>query len=131
MKSRTTLKPAFLLQIFGFLALLLAVWTCVSCGRSEAVVAPSQAAIMQSIREYGRGHQATPTVFSNSSVSKTAVNDLEGAGVYVVRISQLLENGAYSQLDSEAQQTRVGKDRLAGGGWKLNTFYAAVSAPSA
>jgi hypothetical protein len=39
--------------------------------------------------------------------------------------------GAYSQLDSEAQQIRVGKDRLAGGGWKLNTFYAAVSAPSA
>jgi len=46
------------------------------------------------------------------------------------RISQLLESGAYGQLDSEAQQIRVGKDRLAGGGWKLNTFYAAVSAPT-
>jgi hypothetical protein len=55
---------------------------------------------------------------------------LEGFEVYMVRISQLLESGAYNQLDSEAQQIRVGKDRLAGGGWKLNTFYAAVSAPS-
>jgi hypothetical protein len=130
MKPRTTLKPAFLLQIVGSLALLLAAWTCVSCGRSEAVVAPSPAVTMQAIREYGRGHQATQTVFSNSSVSKTPVNDLEGAGVYVARISQLLESGAYGQLDSEAQQIRGGKDRLAGGGWKLNTFYAAVSAPS-
>jgi hypothetical protein len=85
---------------------------------------------MQAIREYGRGHQKTPPVFSNSSVSKTPVNDLEAAGVYVVRISQLLESGAYGQLDSEAQQIRVGKDRLAGGGWKINTFYAEVSVPS-
>jgi hypothetical protein len=46
------------------------------------------------------------------------------------RITQLLETGDYGQLDSEAQQARRGKDRLLGGGWKLNTFYAAVSVPS-
>jgi hypothetical protein len=85
---------------------------------------------MQAIHEYGRGQRKTPPVFSNSSVSKTPVNDLEGFEVYVVRISQLLETGAYGQLDAEAQRIRVGKDRLAGGGWKLNTFYAAVSASS-
>jgi len=48
----------------------------------------------------------------------------------MVRISHLLESGAYGQLDSEAQQIRRGKDRLAGGGWKLNTFYAVVTVPS-
>jgi hypothetical protein len=130
MKLRTTLKPARSLQICGSVALLLAIWAFASCGRSEAVSAPSQVAIMQVIREYGRGHEATSKVFSNSSVSRTPVEALEGAGVYMARISQLLESGDYGQLDSEAQQIRRGKDRLVGGGWKLNTFYAVVSVPS-
>ena len=130
MKSRTAVERVFLLQILASLVLLPVAWTCVSCSRSEAVVTASPAVTMQAIREYGRGHQKTPPVFSNSSASKTTVSDLEGAEVYVVRMSQLLESGAYGQLDSEAQRIRVGRDRLAGGGWKLNTFYAAVSAPS-
>src|SRR5438045_2638177 len=114
MNPRTTLNRVFLLQILGSLALPILAWTCVSCGRSEAVVAPSQAALMQIIREYGRGHQKTSPVFSNSSVSKTPLSDLEGAQVYVVRISQMLDGRDYGQLDSESQKIRVGKDRLAG-----------------
>jgi hypothetical protein len=106
MKTRTPLSRVFLLQILGSLALLPIAWTCVSCSRSEAVVTPSPAVTMQVIREYGRGHQKTPPVFSNSSVSRTPVSDLDGAEVYVVRISQLLESGAYAQLDSEAQRIR-------------------------
>ena len=129
MKARATLKPIRVRQPFVSLALLLAAWTCASCSRSEAVIAPSQAGVMQVIREYSGGHQSTPAVFSYSSVRKSPVNDLEEAGVYVVRISQMLETGAYGQLDAEARQVRSGRDRLAGGGWKLNTFYAALSAP--
>lgn len=85
---------------------------------------------MQAIRDYSSGSKATPKLFSNSSVNKVSANDLEGAQVYLVRISQLLEHESYSELDSEARQVRAGKDRLAGGGWKLNTFYAALATPS-
>jgi hypothetical protein len=126
MTLRTKLKPALLLRVRGSLALLLAAWTSVSCGQS----APSQTATMRTVREYGRGHLATPPVFSNSSISQTPVGALERADAYQDRITRLLENGNYAELDSEAQKVRAGKDRLAGGGWKLHTFYGAVSEPS-
>jgi hypothetical protein len=126
MKLHTTLKSARLLQISASLAFLFIAWTCVSCGQS----APTQAAVMQAVREYGRGLQATAKVFSNSSVPQTPVEGLETAGPYMARLIQLLEAGDYGQLDSEAQHARHGKDRLVGGGWKLNTFYAAVASPS-
>lgn len=85
---------------------------------------------MQAVREYGRGHQPTTKVFSNSSVNQSPVDALEKNGPYAARVRQLFESGDYAQLDSEAQQVRRGRDRLAGGGWKLNTFYAALTAPS-
>lgn len=126
MTLRTKLKPALLLRVLGSLTLLLAAWTSVSCGQR----ALSQTATMRTIRAYGRGHQATPPVFSNAPISQTPVGALEEADAYQDRITRLLENGDYAELDSEAQKVRAGKDRLAGGGWKLHTFYVAVSEPS-
>jgi hypothetical protein len=126
MKVRTRSNHPRLSQTLGSLALFLAASTGISCGRSEAV--PSQLAIMQVVREYGRGHQTTSKVFSNSSINQMPVEALEGFEVYMGRISQLLETEDYGQLDAEAQHIRSGKDRLVGGGWKLNTFYATTSA---
>jgi Domain of unknown function (DUF4034) len=130
MSVRRLLNPALHSQ-FSALALLLVAWTCASCGFSEAVTAPSEAAAMQAVREYGRGHQPSSKVFSNSSVSQIPPEALEGHRGYEARLTQMLETGDYGQLDAEAQKVRTGRDRVIGGGWKLNTFYAAVSAPSA
>jgi len=85
---------------------------------------------MQAIRDYGRGPHSAPHPFAAPSPGASSPNDLEGADVYVVRISQLLEHAEYTSLDAEAQKIRTGGDRLRGGGWKLNTYYAALCTPS-
>ena len=109
----------------ALVALVLATWTCVSCG----LISTSQFATMRAIRKYGRGHQATPATFSNSPISQTPVNALEEPDAYEERITQLLAEGNYAQLDAEAQRVSAGKDRLVGGGWKLHSFYGGVSDP--
>jgi|HubBroStandDraft_6_1064221.scaffolds.fasta_scaffold69837_1 hypothetical protein len=126
MTIRKPRKPAQLSKTIGSVALLVAAWTCVSCG----LISTSQFATMRAIRKYGRGHQATPGTFSNSPVVQTSVDALEEAGAYEERMTQLLEAGNYDQLDAEAQKISTGKDRLVGGGWELNTFYEAVYVPS-
>ena len=124
MTIRKTGKLVPLSQIFGCLTLFLAAWTCVSCEHT-----PSQQATMQAVREYGRGHQATPAVFSNSSVKQTPVDALEEPEAYQRRLIKLLMTNRFDLLDAEAQKVSVGKDRLVGGGWKIHTFYDVVSGP--
>jgi hypothetical protein len=125
MTFRKTRKTAQVSKILGSVALVLATWTCVSCG----LISTSQFATMRAIRKYGRGHQATPATFSNSPISQTPVNALEEPDAYEERITQLLAEGNYAQLDAEAQRVSAGKDRLVGGGWKLHSFYGGVSDP--
>jgi hypothetical protein len=131
MTPSTTRKLAPQSQILRSFALLLAAWTLASCTPTQAQTAPTQAALMQTIRDYGRGHHATPAVFSNSTAIPTPVEALEQFPAYMGRITQWFATENYAQLDAEAQKIRRGRDRLAGGGWKLNTFYAAVTAPTA
>lgn len=130
MKHRRTTGHGHLMQIVCSLALVFAAWNSVSCSRGEAVTGPSQLVTMRAVREYGRGHQASPAMFSNSPVDSKAGITLEDAGVYQDRIAKLLEDGEYAQLDAEARKVTGGRDKLIGGGWKLNTFYAAVSTPA-
>lgn len=85
---------------------------------------------MRAVREYGRGNKASPAVFSNSPIGEKAIITVEDAGVYQDRITKLLEDGEYAKLDAEAEKVSAGKDKLFGGGWKLNTFYAAVAEPA-
>ncbi len=118
------------MQILGYIALAVAAWASVSCSRSEAGTEPSHTVTMRVVREYGRGHKASPAVFSNSPVGEKVVVAVEDAGVYQDRITRLLEDGEYAKLDAEAEKVSAGKDRLFGGGWKLNTFYAAVAEPA-
>ena len=125
MTIRMTRKTVTLPKIIGSVALLVAAWTCVSCG----LISTSQFATMWAIRKYGRGHQATPATFSNLPVSQKPANALEEPDDYEARITKLLEAGNYAQLDAEAQRITIGKDRLVGGGWKLHSFYGAVADP--
>ena len=95
MTIRKTGKLVPLSQIFGCLTLFLAAWTCVSCEHT-----PSQQATMQAVREYGRGHQATPAVFSNSSVKQTPVDALEEPEAYQRRLIKLLMTNRFDLLDA-------------------------------
>jgi hypothetical protein len=56
----------------------------------------------------------------------------EGGGSeeqYRNEIADLLAQHKFEALDKEAHEARVTKARLAGGGWKLYTFYDVVAAP--
>jgi hypothetical protein len=81
---------------------------------------------MQAVREYGRGHQPSPATAKPPSPS-----ELEGEPTYLTRITQLLQQQNFGQLEKEAAQARASKERAVGGVWKLYLFYEALSKPPA
>jgi hypothetical protein len=77
---------------------------------------------MQSIRDYGRGHQA----LLNPSTSDKP-NETDDA--YNARIDDLTSKENFAELEKIVRQNRIEKGRVIGGGWKINDFYAGAALP--
>jgi hypothetical protein len=109
--------------IAGLFGLLVLALSTSSCAQSEASgPAPQPDAVMQSIRDYGRGHQA---ILSTANPAKPDELDMP----YHDHIRSLLFQEDFAQLEKIAKQNRVEKGRLVGGSWKVVGFYGGTSAP--
>jgi hypothetical protein len=106
--------------LLGLVAMAL---STTSCAQSEASRLDAQpAAVMQAIRDYGRGHQAllVPGSTEKSDQPEQA---------YCAQVRNILVQEDFSQLEKIAQQNRVEKGRLLGGVWKIWAFYCGTSWP--
>jgi hypothetical protein len=77
---------------------------------------------MQSILDYGRGHQ-TPLAPARTSIPE------EDESQFNSRAYSLVAFQEFAQLDKLAQQIRADKSRIKGGVWKLSIFTTAVARP--
>jgi hypothetical protein len=110
------------LGIAGLLGLLVLVLSASSCAQSEASGPAAQPdVVMQSIRDYGRGHQA---LLSSATSAKPDQADIP----YSAHIRAVLFQEDFAQLEKIAKQNRVEKGRLVGGMWKVVGFYNGTSA---
>jgi hypothetical protein len=110
-----------LFRIAGSIALVL---SASSCSRSEARRPPvDPEAVMQVIRDYGRGHQS---LLAPGSAEKPDQTD----AAYSAHIRNILVQEDFSQLEKIAKQDRVEKGRLIGGVWKAVGFYNGTSTPA-
>jgi hypothetical protein len=112
-------KPLGIASLFGLLILIL---STPSCAQSEASGPAAQPdVVMQSIRDYGRGHQA---LLSSATSAKPDQADIP----YSAHIRAVLFQEDFAQLEKIAKQNRVEKGRLVGGMWKVVGFYNGTSA---
>jgi Domain of unknown function (DUF4034) len=80
--------------------------------------------LMAAVRSYGSNvdpHLARP---ADETQSNGEPSLLEPESTYEPRISALLDQRNFEQLDKEAQDVRVSKIRVVGGTWKIFSFYA-------
>jgi hypothetical protein len=108
---------------FGFAGLFALALSASSCTRSEASrPANPPDAVMQSVRDYGRGHQSLLSPGSNEKPDETgeAYND---------RIKKLTSQEKFAELETIARQIRADKSRVLGGTWKIYEFYDGAATP--
>ena len=116
-------KALGIASLCSLLALTLS--TC-SCAQSEASrPANPPDPFMQVIRDYGRGHQ------SLLSSSGTTEKPVETGEAYSARISKLITQEEFAELEKIARQNRAEKSRVLGGVWKLYDFYEGAAIPEA
>jgi Domain of unknown function (DUF4034) len=109
--------------ISGLLGLLALALSTSSCAQTEASGSSAQPdAVMQSIRDYGRGHQ---TLLSPTTSAKPDQPNVP----YSAHIRSVLFQEDFAQLEKIARQNRGEKGRLIGGAWKVVGFYNGTSAP--
>jgi len=119
--SQKHLRMSF--GISGLLGLLALALSTSSCAQTEASGSSAQPdEVMQSIRDYGRGHQAI-----HSTVNPAKPDQLDMP--YRDHIRSVLFQEDFAQLERIAKQNRVEKGRLVGGSWKVVGFYGGTSAP--
>ena len=107
--------------LLGLVAMAL---STTSCAQSEASRPNDQPdAVMQAIRDYGRGHQSLLSQADTTKPDQTNIS-------YSAHIRSLLLQEDFAQLEKIAQQNRVEKGRLIGGVWKIKGFYDGTGAPS-
>src|SRR5579862_5133608 len=107
-------KPVGIAGLFVLCALI---QFTASCSQSEAMRPPAEPeAVMQAVRDYGRGHQA---LLTPAPVEKPDQTD----EAYSAGIRNILVQEDFAQLEKIAQQNRVEKGRLLGGVWKILAFY--------
>ncbi|PYT56589.1 MAG: hypothetical protein DMG35_21815 [Acidobacteria bacterium] len=97
-----------------------------SCGHAQGAPATTPVAldaVMKTIHDYGRGHSGS--LSPGSSTKPTETED-----VYSARISDLLVQEDFAQLEKTAQQNRTERSRLLGGIWKTFAFYEGFGKPS-
>ena len=96
-----------------------------SCAKSEASRPDDRPdAVMQAIRDYGRGHQSLLTQANPAKPDQADVS-------YSAHVRSLLFQEDFAQLEKIAKENRTEKGRLIGGLWKILGFYNGTGAPSA
>ncbi|HYL86599.1 MAG TPA: DUF4034 domain-containing protein, partial [Candidatus Angelobacter sp.] len=98
-----------------------------SCGRTHASAATAPAAsdaVLKTIQDYGRGHS---TLLSPGSATKPTETEEN----YEARISDLLVQENFAELEKIGRQNRTEKGRLLGGVWKTFAFYVGITKASA
>jgi hypothetical protein len=119
--SQQPFRKSFgIVGLFGLLALALSTSSCAQTEASGSSAQPD--AVMQSIHDYGRGHQA---LLSPTTSAKPDQPDVP----YSAHIRSVLFQEDFSQLEKIAKQNPVEKGRLIGGTWKVVGFYNGTSAP--
>jgi hypothetical protein len=102
--------------------LILAIATS-SCGHSDA--APAKVPIetvMQTIHDYGRGHQPLPSPAPSTAGAETEE-------WYRANVAVLLVEEDFAQLERIAEQNRTERGLFVGGVWKNNNFFNASGDP--
>ena len=121
------------LRRFGTVVPLAAIcFVQVSCGHADASapVIP-MAAVMGSIREYSGGQKNNVLKGPAPAAPQSAIPDLyDSDGPYQAHIAAIFAQGDFAQLEKIARQVRTDRSRLAGGFWKLLSFYEGVGKPA-
>jgi hypothetical protein len=116
-------RPAASKIAYSFAVAILCV-TASSCGHSEASPpAPSREAVMQAVRDYGRGHPSSVLPPPSPIPQETS----EG---YKAKIREALLTSNFAQLEKMAQQNRMERGLVLGGAWKNNDFYDELASPA-
>ena len=93
-----------------------------SCDIIRAVTRSDSQTMMAAVRAY-RGSVEKTAPQAEEQAKFPPADSLETENAYNLRISALLEQENFEQLDREAHEARVNKTRVAGGTWKIYDFY--------
>lgn len=117
----------------GLTVLLLSVpgLFAVSCDRMQPAAPIAVSTVMQTAREYGRGHQPGQSIPAKALAQARSSSDeaYNADEAYQAHIAIIFGQGDFAQLEQEAQRARASKARLTGGVWKLHGFYEGVAKP--
>src|SRR5271156_3483459 len=120
MSNRHARIPASIAFLSAALTLALATTSCVHLDATPAMV-PIET-VMQSIHDYGRGHQVLPPPAASTATAETE----EG---YQADIGLLLAEENFAGLEKIAAQNRTERGLFVGGGWKNNDYFNALGFP--
>src|SRR5207245_11251999 len=104
-------------------AIVFVATTVSSCGHTQAAApaVPIETA-MNTVRDYGRGHQSAVSA-APASVSE------ETDEQYAATIDNLFVHENFAELEKIEQRNRIEKGRVAGGIWKSSSFFTAIALP--
>jgi len=110
-------------KIFAIVTIVLLAISISSCGHTQAAppAVPIEA-VMNSVRDYGRGHQSAISPAPPSAPDET---DEHYGGV----INTLFLQENFAELEKIEQQNRIEKGRVIGGAWKSYCFFTGIAAP--
>ena len=117
-------KPTVaLLRALSFVGLFGLALIASAVARAQASTAPvAMDVVMKTIHDYGRGNSGLLLPGSSTKPSEADED-------YSARISKLLVQEDFAQLEKIATQDRTEKGRLLGGVWKIEAFYDGTSQP--
>jgi hypothetical protein len=110
-------------KIFAIMAIVFGAVTVSSCGHTQAAppAVPTEI-VMQTVRDYGRGHQSA---ISPAPAAVPGETDEQ----YRATINSLFVQEKFAELEKIEQQNRAEKGRVAGGIWKSFSFFTAIAVP--
>ena len=112
--------------------LLTGTWLPVSgCMRRPTTQPENRQATLDVVRHYGLCSASRPTEAVKHSAVRVSVpiKPSVESEPYVASITSYFVQRNFDQLEQEAHDARIGKERFAGGSWKIYNFYAGVSLP--
>jgi hypothetical protein len=88
--------------------------------------------VLQSIQDYGKGHQPTAATQADSTAQPLAIPDdpQNPNETYQAAIAKIFDEGDFASLEKEAHIITGNKSRLIGGVWKILVFFDGVGVPS-
>jgi len=116
----TSFREKRLARATALLLLIVPTLVLTACGHAEAAPpAVPIAMVLQTIRDYGRGHQGNPAPALPEFPDTAEM-------AYGERVHTLLEQGNYAELESLAQTNRSERGRFIAGAWRNMNFFNSV-----